>query len=97
MENSTMQRAWKSMPNVPELQSIPEPICNVCGESCWTKSQVEHASGFPDLLRDKYYLDAMYFTGYCSTVLPDGVTYRFKICEPCLKKMFRQFFETDKR
>jgi len=60
--------------------------CNRCLEDM--ASADEHLA---NRLGDTYGLEAKFSTGYNSTALPDGYTYRFNLCEGCLVDLFRQF------
>lgn len=54
--------------------------CNRCGESCVP----EHAT-------EPYGLKGEMTSGYHSPALPDMQRYRFRLCEPCCKWLFKQF------
>ena len=71
-----------------EVEVIAEVKCNKCGELCTTPHQEAAALQH----RDWYGLIEVGFTtGYFSSVLPDGMSYRFSLCEPCVKELMGTF------
>lgn len=71
-----------------EVEVIAEVRCNKCGELCSTASQERALTNS----RDWYGLIEVGFTtGYFSDVLPDGMCYRFSLCEPCVKELMNTF------
>lgn len=79
-----------------EIEVVAAVHCNKCGELCSTSSQEQHVTTFGGPLgngrRDWYGLIEVGFTtGYFSDVLPDGMSYRFSLCEPCVKALMDSF------
>lgn len=63
-----------------------EHTCNACGESCASKDAVK--SGVPGSFG---LINAVAKGYFFSPVLEDCTTYKFDICEKCLKAMFDKF------
>ena len=72
----------------PMIQKYYEKhICNKCGEEC---SSIEADK---DITIPTFYglLDAKVVGSYYSPVLGDCTSYKFDICEKCLKELFNDF------
>lgn len=75
-----------------EVEVVAEVRCNKCGELCTTPSHESHVANHGAYRRDWYGLIEVGFTtGYFSDVLPDGMAYRFSLCEPCVKELMETF------
>jgi hypothetical protein len=61
---------------------MSEQLCNQCGQTLCPSKQVDDAYGL---------VDAEVSGGYFSEGLLDMTTYRFSLCEQCLRAMFRKF------
>lgn len=73
-----------------EIEVVTAVHCNKCGELCTTPHQETCLNG--SSRRDWYGLIEVGFTtGYFSEVLPDGLSYRFSLCEPCVKELMNTF------
>ncbi len=75
-----------------EVVVVDEVRCNKCGELCSTPVQEDDVKARGNNHRDWYGLIEVGFTtGYFSSVLPDGMAYRFSLCEPCVKELMDTF------
>ncbi len=75
-----------------EVEVIASVTCNKCGNLCTTPTLERYQATHPDYEKDwAYSVDVNYSTGYYSDALPDGTSYSFSLCEPCLKALMDTF------
>ena len=61
-------------------------ICNLCGKSC-----MKELDGTEPVLKEFYGARVRIDGGYCSTAIPDGISYSFELCEKCVADLMKKF------
>ena len=86
-----IMKKTKTIQKKQELTIITDVLCNMCGESCLASEHKALPDEHPN--RREFYglIEKEISGGYSSTHLGDMTSYRFSLCEGCLRKVFDSF------